>query len=69
MQKLDSRITACAASDTDAAVTALDAAVAANDIVFIKGSLGSGAWRVAAVLLQRLDAEQPTNRKGDYYAA
>ena len=56
-------------SDTDAAVTALDAAVAANDIVFVKGSLGSDAWRVAAVLLQRLDAEHPTNRKGDSYAA
>lgn len=69
MQHLDSRITACAARDTDAAVTALDAAVAANDIVFIKGSLGSGAWRVAAVLLQRLDAEQPISRKGDSYAA
>ena len=69
MQKLDRRISACAASDTDAAVTALDAAVAANDIVFIKGSFGSGAWRVAAMLLERLDAEQPTNRKGDSYAA
>ena len=51
------------------AAAALDAAVAANDIVFIKGSLGSGAWCIAAVLLQRLDVEQPTSRKGGSHAA
>ena len=64
MQKLDSRITACTASDTDLAVTAIDAAVAANDIVFIKGSLGSGAWRVASVVLQRLDLNGPQIARG-----
>ena len=51
--------TAHVAADTPAAaIDALRAALADGDRVFIKGSNGSGAWRVAAALLDGLSSRQ-----------
>ena len=43
---LNEAITAIAAPDAKAAVQSLEDAVEDGDIIFIKGSLGSGSWRV-----------------------
>ena len=43
---LDNAIVAIAAPDPNAAVQNLEDAVEDGDIIFIKGSLGSGSWRV-----------------------
>ena len=49
------------AADTPAAaIDALRAALADGDRVFVKGSNGSGAWRVAAALLDGLSSLQAT---------
>ena len=50
------------AADTPAAATkALLAALEDGDRVFIKGSNGSGAWRVAAALLDGLSSLPATD--------
>ena len=46
----------------DLAIAALRAALRDDDRVFIKGSNGSGAWRVAAAILDGLSA--PTGANG-----
>ena len=52
---LDDSITAIAALDTKAAVQSLKDAVEDGDIIFIKGSLGSGSWRVRDAILASFD--------------
>ena len=48
------------AADTKAATDCLRAHLCDGDIVFIKGSNGSGAWRVAATLIEALrDGDAP----------
>ena len=49
--ELDDAIAAIAAPDTKAAVQILNDAVEDGDIIFIKGSLGSGSWRVRDAIL------------------
>ncbi|MEC9141993.1 MAG: hypothetical protein VYC20_04235, partial [Pseudomonadota bacterium] len=57
------------AADTPAAATdALRAALEDGDRVFIKGSNGSGAWRVAAALLDGLSS-LPVTDGGASHAA
>jgi UDP-N-acetylmuramyl pentapeptide synthase len=48
---LDNAIAAIAAPDPNAAVQNLEDAVEDGDIIFIKGSLGSGSWRVRDAIL------------------
>jgi UDP-N-acetylmuramyl pentapeptide synthase len=57
---LDDAIAAIAAPDTAAAVQNLEDAVKDGDIIFVKGSLGSGSWRVRDAILANFDAESST---------
>jgi len=57
---LDDAIAAIAAPDTAAAVQNLEDAVEDGDIIFVKGSLGSGSWRVRDAILANFDAESST---------
>jgi type II secretory pathway predicted ATPase ExeA len=70
---LDDAIVAIAASDTKATVQILKNAVEDGDIIFVKGSLGSGSWRVRDAILASFDtASSPdTSSKngGDSHAA
>jgi UDP-N-acetylmuramoyl-tripeptide--D-alanyl-D-alanine ligase len=52
---LDDAIAAIAAPDTNAAVQILEDAVEDGDIIFIKGSLGSGSWRVRDAILANFE--------------
>ena len=52
---LDDTIVAIAAPSTKAAVQVLEDAVEDGDIIFIKGSLGSGSWRVRDAILASFD--------------
>jgi UDP-N-acetylmuramoyl-tripeptide--D-alanyl-D-alanine ligase len=51
---LDSNILSIAAADIDAALEVFDTVVKDRDVVFIKGSMGSGAWRVRDAILTNL---------------
>lgn len=54
--KIDHPAISClAARDSDEALALLAGAIADNDVIFIKGSNGSGAHRVAAAVLAGLD--------------
>jgi len=52
---LDTRIDTMQAADSDAAFAHLETIITNGDRIFIKGSHGSGSWRVAASLLAALD--------------
>jgi UDP-N-acetylmuramyl pentapeptide synthase len=66
---LDDAIAAIAAPDTKAAVQSLENAVQDGDIIFIKGSLGSGSWRVRDVILANFETASSPDNGGDSYAA
>ena len=70
---LDNSIAAIAADDIDAALQSFDNAVEDGDIIFIKGSLGSGSWRVRDAILASLDAnpssDTPSQNGGNSHAA
>ena len=67
---LDPSIISVAASDIDAAVAELNHAITTGDRIFIKGSNGSGAWRVRDALCAAMtpDTSQPPE-KGASHAA
>ena len=52
-------IMAVAASDIDAAVAELNHAITNGDRIFIKGSNGSGAWRVRDALCAAMTSDAP----------
>jgi len=52
---LDDAISAIAAPDTKSAVQILENAVEDGDIIFIKGSFGSGSWRVRDAILANFE--------------
>jgi len=70
---LETSIAAIAADDTADAVKNLNDAVEDGDIIFIKGSLGSGSWRVRDVILASLDpaasSGTPEKNGGNSHAA
>ncbi len=51
---LDGCIASIAAADTNAALEIFDTVIEDGDVVFIKGSLGSGSWRVRDAILSKL---------------
>ena len=70
---LDEAIAAIAAPDVKAAMQNLEDAVEDGDIIFIKGSLGSGSWRVRDAILASFDAapspDTSSQNGGNSYAA
>ena len=58
---LDDAIVAIAAPSTKAAVQALENAIEDGDIIFIKGSLGSGSWRVRDAISASFDTTSSQN--------
>ncbi|MBL6595431.1 MAG: hypothetical protein ISP43_01195, partial [Candidatus Puniceispirillum sp.] len=70
---LEDSIAAIAAADIADAVKSLDDAVEDGDIIFIKGSLGSGSWRVRDAISASLDpatsSGTPTKNGGNSHAA
>ncbi|GIR33679.1 MAG: hypothetical protein CM15mP46_6740 [Alphaproteobacteria bacterium] len=57
LDNLDQSIIAVAASDIDAAVAELNRAITNGDRIFIKGSNGSGAWRVRDALCAAMTSD------------
>ena len=51
------------ADDSDDAIAHLAASITDGDVVFIKGSLGSGSWRVAKAMLDGFKTAGDTNTK------
>ena len=70
---LDSSIVSIAATDTNAALETFDTVVKDGDVVFIKGSLGSGSWRVRDAILSKLvvhpSPDTPSRNGGNGHAA
>ena len=73
ISSLDSRIVNIPASDTNAALEIFDTVVRDGDVVFIKGSLGSGSWRVRDAILSKLavysSPYRPSSNGGNSHAA
>ena len=67
---LDPSIICVAASDIDAAVAELNQALTTGDCIFIKGSNGSGAWRVRDALCaaMTLDTSQRPEKDASHAA-
>ena len=67
---LDQSIMAVAATDIDRAVAELNHAITNGDRIFIKGSNGSGAWRVRDALCAAMTLDEPKRKlKGASHAA
>ena len=70
---LDSSIAGIAAADTCAAIEIFDNVIEDGDIVFIKGSLGSGSWQVRDAILSKLTVrpspDTPSFNGGNSHAA
>ena len=70
---LDDAIVAIAAPSTKAAVQVLEDAVEDGDIIFIKGSLGSGSWRVRDAISASFETasspETSSQNEGNNHAA
>ncbi|MDC1382418.1 UDP-N-acetylmuramoyl-tripeptide--D-alanyl-D-alanine ligase [Candidatus Puniceispirillum sp.] len=62
IQKLDNKIIALKAIDTQVALTAFKAGVEDGDVVFIKGSLGSKAWKIRDAVLADLTINHSVKR-------
>ena len=70
LDSLDQSIIAVAATDMDRAVVELDHAITDGDRIFIKGSNGSGAWRVRDALCAAMTSDAPKcTLKGTSHAA
>ncbi len=70
---LDSSIFSIAATDVNAALEIFDTVIKDGDIVFIKGSLGSGSWRVRDAILAKFavhpSPDTPSRNGGKSHAA
>jgi UDP-N-acetylmuramoyl-tripeptide--D-alanyl-D-alanine ligase len=67
---LDQSISRFAAADISAAITHLTKSICDGDRIFIKGSNGSGAWRVRDALCAAITPDAPQNTvKGASHAA
>ena len=70
---LDSSIISIPAANTNAALEIFDTVVKDGDVVFIKGSLGSGAQRVRDAILSKLTVhsspDRPSRNGGNSHAA
>ena len=70
---LDSSIAAIAAADINTAFEIFDTVIKDGDVVFIKGSLGSGSWRVRDAILSKLTVhpspDTPSCNGGNSHAA
>ena len=70
---LDSSIVSIAAPDTNTALEAFDTVIKDGDVVFIKGSLGSGSWRVRDAILSKFNVhpspDTPPRNGGNSYVA
>ena len=70
LDSLDQSIIAVAASDIDTAIANLKYAITNGDCIFIKGSNGSGAWRVRDALCAAMTSDAPIRKlKGSSHAA
>ena len=70
LDNLDKSITCVAATDIDMAVAEINRAITNGDRVFIKGSNGSGAWRIRDVLCAAMATDKPKRTlKGGSHAA
>ena len=70
LDSLDQSIIAVAASDIDTAIANLNHSITDGDCIFIKGSNGSGAWRVRDALCAAMTSDAPKRRlKGASHAA
>ena len=70
LDALDQSIIAVAATDIDTAVAELNHAITNGDRIFIKGSNGSGAWRVRDALCAAMTSDAPKRTlKGASHAA
>ena len=69
LNKINPAITTHAAASTDDAMNAFDHGVKPDDVIFIKGSLGSGSWRVCERILAALRELSPHHDGGDSHAA
>ena len=58
---LMNRIVSIAAADTNTALKIFNTAIKDGDVVFIKGSLGSGSWRVRDAILSGLAIDPPSD--------
>ena len=69
---LDSSIVSIAATDTNAALETFDTVIKDGDVVFIKGSLGSGSWRVRDAIVSKLTVhpspDTPSRNGGNSHA-
>ena len=70
LDSLDKSIICVAATDIDRAVAELDRAISNGDRIFIKGSNGSGAWRVRDALWAAMnsDTSKCTSREATHAA-
>ena len=59
----------CVAATPEDAVNELRGQLRDGDTVFVKGSNGSGAWRVAAAMIESLHASMPPEAGETYNAA
>ncbi len=70
---LDSSIVSIVATDMNAALEIFDTVIKDGDVVFIKGSLGSGSWRVRDAILSKLTVHPspnaPSRNGGNSHAA
>jgi len=69
LNKINPAITTHAAASTDDAMNAFDHGVKPDDVIFIKGSLGSGSWRVCERILAALRESSPHHDGGNSHAA
>ena len=73
ISSLDKGIVSISANDTNAALEIFDTVVRDGDVVFIKGSLGSGSWRVRDAILSKLTVHAsphtPSCNGGNSHAA
>ena len=70
LDTLDPSITCVAAGDIETALVKLNQAISAGDRIFIKGSNGSGAWRVSDALRDAMTLDAPHHRvRGANHAA
>ena len=60
-------------ADTSTALKIFNTAIKDGDVVFIKGSLGSGSWQVRDAILSGLNvhpsSDTPSHNGGDSHAA
>ena len=66
---LDHPIASFAANNTAAAMAAIDNAITSGDRIFIKGSLGSGSWRVRDAILAGFTPQTTSKNGGSCHAA